>query len=47
MMPTMMSGLASTLFFWLVLATLLCLVLIGLCIWLVAGRRQKQRTPLM
>jgi hypothetical protein len=47
MMPTMMFGMASSLFLWLVLATLLCLLLIGTCIWLVAGRLQKQRTPLM
>ena len=47
MMPMMMFGMASSLFFWLVLATLLGLLLIGTCIWLVAGRLQKQRTPLM
>jgi hypothetical protein len=47
MMPTMMFGMASSLFFWLVLATLLVLLFIGTCIWLVAGRLQKQRTPLM
>ncbi|SRR6266516_2420573 len=48
MMPTMMFGMATSLFFfWLVLATLLCLLLIGLCIWLVAGWLKKQRTPLM
>lgn len=47
MMPMMMFGMASSLFFWLVLATLLCLLLIGTCIWLVAGWRQKQRTSRM
>jgi hypothetical protein len=47
MMPTMMFGMASSLFFWLVLATLVCLLLIGTCIWLVAGWLKKQRTPLM
>lgn len=47
MMPNMMFGMATSLFFWLVLGTLLCLLLIGLCIWLVAGWLKQQRTPLM
>jgi hypothetical protein len=46
-MPTMMFGMASSLFFWLVLATLVCLLLIGIYICLVAGWLQKQRTPPM
>ena len=45
MMPSMMSGMATSMFFWLVLGTLLCLLLIGLCIWLVAGWLKQQRTP--
>lgn len=47
MMPNMMFGMATSMFFWLVLATLLCLLLIGLGIWLVASWLRKQRMPLM
>ena len=47
MMPNMMFGMATSMFFWLALGTLLCLLLIGLGIWLVAGWRKQQRTPLM
>ena len=47
MMPSMMFGMATSMFFWLVLATLLCLLLIGLCFWLAAGWLKQQRTPLM
>ena len=46
MMPTMMFGMATSMFLWLVLGTLLGLLLLGLCIWLVAGWLKKQRTPL-
>ena len=46
MMPTMMFGMGIYMFFWLALATLVCLLLIGTCIWLVAGWRKKQRTPM-
>jgi hypothetical protein len=46
MMPNMMFGMGTPLFFWLVLATLVCLLLIGTCIWLVASRLKKQRAPL-
>jgi hypothetical protein len=47
MMPTMMFGMGIYLFFWLALAMLVCLLLIGTCIWLVAGWLKKQRTPMM
>lgn len=47
MMPTMMFGMGIYMFFWLVLATLVCLLLISTCIWLVAGWQKKQRTPMM
>lgn len=47
MMPDMMFGMATSMFFWLVLATLLCLLLIGLGIWLVASGLKQQRTPQM
>jgi hypothetical protein len=46
MMPNMMFGMGTYMFFWLALATLMCLLLIGTCIWLVAGRLKKQRTPM-
>ena len=45
MMPDMMFGMATSMFFWLVLGTLLCLLLIGLGIWLVASWLKQQRTP--
>lgn len=47
MMPNMMFGMAMSMFLWLVLATLLCLLLIGLCVWLVSSWLRKQRTPPM
>jgi ABC-type nickel/cobalt efflux system permease component RcnA len=47
MMPTMMFGMATSMFLWLVLATLLCLLLIGLGIWLVARWLKQQRMPQM
>lgn len=47
MMPTMMFGMGIYMFFWLALAMLVCLLLIGTGIWLVAGWLKKQRTPMM
>jgi hypothetical protein len=47
MMPTMMFGMATSMFFWIVIGTLLCLLLIWLGIWLVAGWLKQQRTPQM
>jgi hypothetical protein len=47
MMPNMMFGMGIYLFLWLVLATLVCLLLIGTCIWLVANWLKKQRMPTM
>jgi hypothetical protein len=47
MMPSMMFGMATSMFFWLVLGTLLCLLLIGICIWLVAGWLKQHRTTQM
>lgn len=47
MMPNMMSGMGTYTFFWLILATLVCLLLIGTCIWLVANWLKKQRTHMM
>lgn len=47
MMHNMMFGMATSMFIWLVLGTLLCLLLIGLGIWLVAGWLKQQRTPQM
>jgi hypothetical protein len=43
----MMFGMATSMFLWLVLGTLLCLLLIGLCIWLVAGWLKQQRAPMI
>ena len=47
MMPNMMFGMETYMFFWLVLITLVCLLLIGICIWFVAGWLKKQRTPIV
>lgn len=47
MMPNMMFGMGIYMFFWLVLAALVCLLLVGTCIWLVAGWLKKQSTPTM
>lgn len=46
-MPNMMFDMGTYMFFWLALATLICLLLIGTCVWLVAGWLKKQRTPMM
>lgn len=46
-MPTMMFGMGVYMFFWLALATLVCLLLIGISIWLVAGWLKKQRAPMV
>jgi len=45
MMPNMMFGMDTYMFFWLVLVTLACLLLIGICTWFVASWLKKQRTP--
>lgn len=47
MMSNMMFGMGIDMFFWLALATLVCLLLIGICIWLVVGWLKKQRAPMM
>jgi hypothetical protein len=47
MMPSMMFEMATSMFLWLVLGTLLCLLLIGLGIWLIAGWLKQQRMPQM
>ena len=47
MMPTMMFGMETYMFLWLVLITLICFLLIGICVWLMAGWLKKQRTPPM
>lgn len=46
MMPNMMFGMATYMFLWLLLGTLVVLLLLGLCIWLVANWLKKQRMPL-
>lgn len=43
MMPTMMSGMGMSMFFWIVLITLVCLILIAACVWLLASWLKKQR----
>jgi len=46
MMPNMMSGMGTSMFFWIVLITLICLLIIGACAWFVASWLKKQRTPM-
>ena len=46
MIPNMMFGMETYMFFWLVLITLICLLLIGTCTWFVAGWLKKQKTPI-
>jgi hypothetical protein len=47
MMPNMMFGMDTYMFFWLALITLVCLLLLGICIWFVASWLKKHRTPPM
>lgn len=42
-MPNMMSGMGVSMFFWIVLITLICLLIIGACAWLVARLLHKQK----
>jgi hypothetical protein len=43
MMPNMMSGMGVSMFFWIVLITLICLLIIGACAWLVVRLLHKQK----
>ncbi len=47
MMPNMMFGIGAYVVFWTMVGTLLCLLLIGACTWLVVNLLKKQRTPPM
>ena len=42
-MNNMMSGMGTNMFFWIVLITLICLLIIGACAWLVARLLNKQK----
>jgi predicted PurR-regulated permease PerM len=42
-MNNMMSGMGTSMFFWIVVITLICLLIIGTCAWLVARLLNKQR----
>ena len=46
MMPSMMFGMATSRVLWLVVGTLLCLLLIGLCLWFTASWLKQQRALL-
>jgi hypothetical protein len=46
MMPNIMSGMGTSMFFWIVLITLLCLLIIGACTWLVASWLKKHNAPM-
>ncbi len=43
-MQSMMSGMADSMFFWIALITLICLLIIGMLAWLVARWLNKQKT---
>ncbi len=45
-MQTMMSGMAASMFIWIALITLICLLIIGLLAWLIARLMNKQKTPM-
>ncbi len=45
MMPNMMSGMGASMFFWIVLITLICLLIIGAVAWLAASWLKKQKAP--
>lgn len=42
-MNNMMSGMGTNMIFWIVLITLICLLIIGACAWLVARLLNKQK----
>ena len=42
-MNNMTSGMGTNMFFWIVLITLMCLLIIGACAWLVARLLNKQK----
>ena len=44
-MPNMMSGMDAYVFFWIVLGTVVCLLLIGACIRFVASWSKKHNAP--
>ncbi len=45
-MHSMMPGMADSMFIWIALITLICLLIIGLLVWLVARLMNKQKMPM-
>ena len=45
MMPNMMFGMDTYMFFWIVLVTVVCLLLIGTCIWFAVSWLKKHTAP--
>ena len=45
-MNNMMSGMGTNMFFWIVLITLMCLLIIGACAWLLASRLKNHKAPM-
>jgi hypothetical protein len=45
MMPNMMSGMGTSMFFWIVLGTVVSLLLIGACIWFAVSWMKKHNAP--
>ena len=46
MMPNMMFGMDTYMFFWIAFITLVCLLLIGACAWFVASWLKKHKAPM-
>jgi hypothetical protein len=45
-MNNMMSGMGTNMFFWIVLITLVCLLIIGACAWFVARWLNNHKVPM-
>ena len=45
-MNNMMSGMGTDMFFWIVLITLMCLLIIGACAWLLASWLKNHKAPM-
>ena len=45
-MNNMTSGMGTNMFFWIVLITLMCLLIIGACAWLLASWLKNHKAPM-
>ena len=46
MMPNMMPGMGTYMFFWIAIITLVCLLIIGACAWFVVSWLKKHKAPM-